>query len=72
MTINKSWNTLFEDAKVAVQIDRYPHWQNTIQIGYPRREDGQTVITNTYERVAFAVAGSRAILSYPQGVGTLA
>lgn len=71
MTVNKGWHTLFEDAKVAVQIDRYPHWQNPSQMGYPKREDGQAVTANTYERVAWATAGARAIVSYPQGVGTL-
>jgi hypothetical protein len=72
MTVNKGWHTLLEDAKVAVQIDRYPNWQNLAQMGYPKREDGQMVVPNTYERVAWATAGSRAITSYPQGVGMLA
>ena len=71
MTVNKGWRTLFVDAKVAVQIDRYPNWQNPTQMGYPKREDGQSVAANTYERVAWATAGARAIMSYPQGVGTL-
>lgn len=71
MTVNKGWHTLLEDAKVAAQIDRYPHWQNPAQMGYPKREDGQSVTANTYERVAWATAGARAIVSYPQGVGTL-
>ena len=72
MTVNKGWHTLIEDVKVAVQIDRYPNWQNPAQMGYPKREDGQIVTPNTYERVAWATAGSRVILSYPQGVGVLA
>ncbi len=71
-TINKGWHNLFEDAKVAIQIDRYPNWQNPAQMGYPKREDGQTVTSNNYERVAWATAGSKAILAYPQGVGILA
>ncbi len=72
MTVNKGWHTLIEDVKVAVQIDRYPNWQNPAEMGHPKREDGQTVVSNTYERVAWATAGSRATLSYPQGVGVLA
>jgi len=71
-TVNKGWHTLFEDAKVAIQIDHYPHWQNPSQMGYPNRADGQTVVPNTYERVAWATAGSRAIMAHPQGVGVLA
>jgi hypothetical protein len=72
MTVNKGWHTLIEDVKVAVQIDRYPNWQNPAQMGYPKREDEQVVTPNTYERAAWAIAGSRAILSHPQGVGVLA
>jgi hypothetical protein len=71
-TVNRGWHTLLADAKIAVQIDRYPHWQNLSQMGYPKREDGQVVTPNTYERVAWATAGSRLILAYPQGVGVLA
>ncbi len=71
-TVNKGWHTLIDDAKIAVQIDRYPHWQNTAKMGYPKRDDGQVVTSNTYERVAWATAGSRAIIAYPQGVGVLA
>jgi hypothetical protein len=70
--VNKGWHTLIDDVKIAVQIDRYAHWQNPAQMGYPKRDDGQMVTPNTYERVAWAVAGSRAIISYPQGVGVLA
>lgn len=71
-TVNKGWHTLWADAKLAVQIDRYPHWQNLSQMGYPKREDGQIVTSSTYERVAWATAGSGAMIAYPQGVGVLA
>ena len=71
-TVNKGSHTLFEDAKVAIQIDRYPYWQNLAQMGYPKREDGQMVTPNTYERVAWATAGSKVIMAYPQGVAVLA
>jgi hypothetical protein len=70
--VNKGWHSLLKDVKLAVQIDRYHHWQNLDQMGYPNHEDGQAVTTNTYERVAFATAGSKAIMLYPQGVGVLA
>jgi hypothetical protein len=72
IAMNRGWHTLIEDVKVAMQIDRYPNWQNPAQMGYPKREDGQMVVPNTYERVAWATAGSRVILTYPQGVGVLA
>jgi hypothetical protein len=69
--LNKGWSTLFEDAKIAVQIDRYEHWQNTAQMGYPLNSTGQLVSNSNYERIAWAVAGSRAIIQHPQGVGVL-
>ena len=70
--VTKSWNTLFQDVKIAVQIDRYNNWENLAQLGYPKGEGDHEVSRNTYERVAWAVAGSRAIILYPQGVGLLA
>ncbi len=69
--VNPGWSNLIGDAKIAVQIDYYPNWQNPGQLGYPKRDDGQTVTSNTYERVAWATAGSRAILGYPAGFGIL-
>jgi hypothetical protein len=69
--VNAGWSSLISDAKIAVQIDRYPNWQNPAQLGYPKREDGKTVTSNAYERVAWATAGSRAILQNPAGVGVL-
>ncbi len=70
--LNRGWATLIEDAKIAVQIDKYQHWQNSAQMGYPLNSKGQTVTPNNYERIAWATAGSRAILENPQGVGVLA
>ena len=71
-TVNKGWDNFLEDARIAVQIDRYDNWQNLAQIGYPKRKDGQTITNSNYERIAWAIAGSRAIMTYPQGVGILA
>jgi hypothetical protein len=71
MKVNVGWSSLVGDAKVAVQIDRYPNWQNPTQFGYPKREDGQIVRSNNYDRVAWAAAGSRAIFQNPTGVGIL-
>jgi hypothetical protein len=70
--LNRGWSTLIEDAKIAVQIDKYQHWHNPAQMGYPLNSKGQTVTPNNYERIAWATAGSRAILENPQGVGVLA
>jgi hypothetical protein len=69
--LNRGWSTLIDDAKIAVQIDRYEYWQNPGQMGYPLNSAGQKVTANNYERIAWATAGSRAILQHPQGVGVL-
>jgi hypothetical protein len=68
---NPLWSSLIEDAKIAVQIDRYQNWQNPAHLGYPKRADGQVVAASNYERVAWAIAGSRAIFQNPLGVGVL-
>ncbi len=68
---NASWSSLISDVKIAVQIDRYSNWQNPDQLGYPKRGDGQYVTRNIYERIAWATAGTRAILQHPYGVGIL-
>ena len=70
--LNRGWDTLIEDAKIAVQIDRYPHWQNPTQMGHPSNSSGQRVSISNYERIAWATAGTRAIFQNPQGVGVLA
>lgn len=75
MKVNLGWITLIDDAKIAVQIDRYPHWKypSTMgTMGYPINSAGNRVTGNNYERIAWAVAGLRAISLYPQGVGFLA
>lgn len=72
LAFTKSWYTLIDDAKIAVQIDRYPNWQDLDQMGFPKRDDGEVVATNTYERFAWATVGLNSIYNYPQGVGLLA
>ena len=70
--VNKGWDTFWEDAKLAVQIDRHENWQNPSQMGYPQHADGRVVTPNTYERIAWMTAGTRAVIDYPLGVGVLA
>jgi hypothetical protein len=70
MKVNSGWISLIDDAKIAVQIDRYQHWKYP-SMGYPKNSAGDSVTGNNYERIAWAVAGLRAISLYPQGVGLL-
>lgn len=69
---NTGWLTLVEDAKIAVQVDKYPQWQRS-NIGgeVPQTESGRVVVGNTYERVAWAVVGIRLIGQHPLGTGVL-
>ncbi len=69
---NPGWLTLVEDAKIAVQVDKYPQWQRSNMNGkVPQTESGRTVVVNTYERVAWAVMGVRLIRQHPLGTGVL-
>jgi hypothetical protein len=69
---NKGWDHFIEDFKIALQIERYQNWHNLERFGYPQRVNGQTVTPNNYERIAWAAAGVKGIMAYPQGVGLLA
>jgi len=70
-TINKGWQNIKEDAEIAIQVHRYPNWQNLDELGYPNRSDGTKVTHNTYERIAWATVGSNFIIKYPLGAGML-
>jgi hypothetical protein len=63
------WVQMPEDIRVAVQIDKYPHWQNRDTYGYPKLESGVTVTANTYERFAWGAKGIELIKKYPMGYG---
>jgi hypothetical protein len=66
------WLSLFDDASIAVQIEKYPNWRDPETLGYPKKLDGTTVVINTYERVAWATAGTTLLLpENPLGLGIL-
>ena len=72
MQRNTGWLTLLEDAKIAVQIDKYPHWQKSNNGGaYPKTDTGREVVGNNYERVAWSVVGVKLIGNHPMGMGVL-
>jgi hypothetical protein len=68
---NKGWSTLIDDIKIAVQIDRFSHWQNTAENPLPKNSSGVEVTGNNYVRVAWAVVGLKYIFENPMGVGVL-
>jgi hypothetical protein len=71
MQVNQGWVNAIEDTKIAVQIDRYPHWQNPSIMGYPKTDSGRQVTINNYERVAWATAAARMMIDQPLGNGVL-
>lgn len=68
---NTGWSTMIEDVKIAAQIEKYPNWQNPGRYGYPMAESGKAVAGNTYERVAWGIAGIHLIPANPFGIGVL-
>jgi hypothetical protein len=70
--VNPGWSSMIEDSKVAVQIDKYPNWQNPRILGYPQSLPGQAVTGSTYERLSWVTAGI--VIFVPEnllGVGIL-
>jgi hypothetical protein len=69
---NPGWSTMWEDTKTSIQVEKYPNWQNPGMMGYPQNATGEVVKFNTYERVAWAVAGLKILLpENPLGLGVL-
>ena len=68
---NQSWVNFIADAKVAVKIDTYDSWKYFGINRYPVNERGHEVYGTNYERVAWAIVGSRLLLKYPMGYGLL-
>jgi hypothetical protein len=69
---NRGWSSMWEDTQIAVQIEKYPQWQNPQEMGYPKNASGQTVNINNYERIAWGVAGLQIFMpENPLGVGVL-
>lgn len=69
---NPGWSSMWEDTKTSIQVERYPNWQNPQMMGYPQNATGEVVKFNTYERIAWAVAGVQIFLpENPLGLGIL-
>ena len=68
----KGWDTIFEDVKVAVDIDKNTQWQRgegTVEA--PLNSLGIPAALNTYSRFAYAAVGIRLISQYPLGYGSI-
>ena len=38
---NAAWGSLIQDARVAIQIDRFDNWMDPRHLGYPMNESGE-------------------------------
>jgi hypothetical protein len=66
------WVSLIDDVYISVQIKKYPNWRDPGTLGYPKKSDGTSVASNTYERAAWAAAGTVLFLpENPLGLGIL-
>jgi len=69
---NPGWSTMWEDTKTSIQVEKYPNWQNIAVMGFPQNATGEVVKGNTYERLAWAIAGAQIFLpENPLGLGLL-
>jgi hypothetical protein len=64
------WRTLWADAKVGFQLDKYPQWRDgSGDKEYPNNEFGERVSPTVYERVAWLKAGFQLSSDTPLGYG---
>lgn len=68
---NRSWTTLYADAKIAVELEKYQHWKYAGELGYPINEFGLYVSPTNYDRVAWLLVGSSLSLQTPLGYGLI-
>lgn len=68
---NPGWESLIEDMQISAQINKFQNWKNPSKYGYPKRADGSSVASNTYERTALALVGLKLISNDPIGNGVL-
>ena len=69
---SQGWDTVIEDIRVAVDIDKNLHWQKregTVEA--PLNSLGIPAALNTYERFAYIAVGLRLINQYPNGYGSV-
>lgn len=68
----KGWDTIFEDVKVAIDIDKHNQWQfreGTVEA--PLNSLGVPAALNTYVRFAYITIGTRLIAAHPFGYGSI-
>lgn len=54
---HSSWGTFLADLKLSLELEKYPHWLYSGEIGWPINEIGKVVSTTNYERLAWFYYG---------------
>jgi hypothetical protein len=68
----KGWDTIFEDVKVALDIDKNTQWQSREgSVTAPLNSLGVPAALNTYSRFAWIAVGTRLIKQHPLGYGSV-
>ena len=65
---NHSWQTLFADAKIALQTEGNDSWRVCGSV-HPKNELGEEVSDTNYSRIAWGVNAVKLIPQYPLGYG---
>lgn len=66
---NPQWNSLFSDAEIAIQIDKYNNWQDQVALKPPKNKEGKQISGTNYERIAWGTAALRLVGQNPLGYG---
>lgn len=68
----KGWDTIFEDAALGLDIDTNKQWQKKEgTVPAPLNSTGNEAALNTYIRFSYIAVGSRLIIEYPFGYGSI-
>jgi hypothetical protein len=68
---NAQWSSLIADAKVAVQVDAIDDWKYENGERLPVNQYGVGVNPSNYQRISWAVVGSRLAIDHPLGYGLM-
>jgi len=66
------WGTIFQDARLGINIEGNKQWQKTEgTVPTPKNDLGISAVSSTYTRFAYAAVGIRLILNHPLGYGSI-
>ncbi len=66
-----NWAMTLENTKIGFMIDKQDSWKYAGTKPFPENKYGKTVDRSNYERISWAIAGSKLLIKYPNGYGLL-